>query len=279
MKRIFLHLLLVAGIGAGARAQELAFSAGPWKEIMQKAREQHKPVFVDLYFEGCMPCKQMEIKTFKDKEVIDYMNENFISFRSDVFKEEEGMALTMRYAVSGFPTFLFINSEGSIIDISSGYTDSKEFLTMTKEAKAAFEKGHMKNYKAGLDVDLPDFYKDRYLHRDKKTELKTVISFLEEQINPDEEIPFLVMTAFGLNAQYNNYYFDRAVSLSQKYGRMVVRNKLIAIIKWKTQKLAAKKSSVAMTAMLEKVRPVFTAEEWKRFVPVFMKEYEQMAGD
>lgn len=279
MKKLWLHLLLIAGLGTGARSQEIAFNTGSWNEIMQQAHEQHKPVFVDLYFEGCMPCRQMDLHSFNDKELGAYMNGNFISYKTDVLNEEDGILLAMRYAVTGFPTFLFISEEGKIIDISSGYTDPDAFLAMAMQVKKADENKQFKNYAAGMHPDLPSFYKDRYLHRDKKTEQQTVISFLKEQSSPDGEIPFLVMTAFSLDETFNNYYFDHAAALSEKYGRMVVRNKMINIIKLKTKKLAGQKSKAAMLAMLKQAQPIFSAEEWDRFAPLFMEDYEKMAGN
>lgn len=52
-------------------AQGTNFISGDWDSILKKAKAENKIIFVDCYFEGCMPCKQMDLKVYPDKNVGD----------------------------------------------------------------------------------------------------------------------------------------------------------------------------------------------------------------
>lgn len=262
-----------------SKGQEVNFTTGKWADVAQKAKEQNKAIFVDLYFEGCMPCKQMDLTTFKNKEVSEFINANFISYKTDVFKEEDGKQLAMRYGAGGFPTYLFLSPDGKIIDITSGYSGASNFLPFVKIIQQAIQKKNYKKYTAGLQVALPQFYQDRYLNREVKSDPKAVIAFLDAQKDVSSEVPFLVMTSFGLNDQYNNYYFEHARELADAYGRMVVRNKMIGLVRTRSKQHADKRSVADMTETLRKARPVFTDKEWDRFSKIFWEDYYKMASD
>src|SRR5579859_1307517 len=50
-----------------------------WSEVKQKAKKQHKLIFIDCYASWCGPCKYMAQNIFTLKDVGDYMNSKFIS--------------------------------------------------------------------------------------------------------------------------------------------------------------------------------------------------------
>jgi thioredoxin-related protein len=279
MKKKTFAALAAFVIAATVQAQDVQFVTGHWNDAVQKAKAQNKLLFVDLYFEGCMPCKQMDLTTFKNKAVSEFVNANFVSYKTDVMKEDDGRQLAMRYAASGFPTYLFLNAEGKILDITSGYSGASNFLPLIKEVKNAALKSKTKNYTVGLNASLPQFYLDRYLNREVKTDSKAVIAFLDAQRDPGDEVPFLVMTSFGTNDKYNSYYFEHATELADKYSRMVVRNKLINIIKLRTKDHAAKQSVTDMAATLNNAKAVFTPKEWERFSKLFWEDYYKTARD
>lgn len=102
MKRLSLLMLSVFLIASSAYTQEQFFH-GSWNEALKEAEKQKKLIFVDLYFEGCMPCDKMAKEVFPSAAVAKELNENFIAFKSDVFKEQDGALLSRKYAAMGFP--------------------------------------------------------------------------------------------------------------------------------------------------------------------------------
>jgi thioredoxin-related protein len=71
------------------------FTSGSWEEIKAKAQQENKLIFVDLYFQGCMPCAEMDKRVFPDSTVSDVLNSHFVNFKTDVFKEDIGAQLSM----------------------------------------------------------------------------------------------------------------------------------------------------------------------------------------
>lgn len=56
----------------------------PWKEeALARARRENKPILVSIGYSTCHWCHVMERESFEDREVADYMNENFINIKID----------------------------------------------------------------------------------------------------------------------------------------------------------------------------------------------------
>ena len=74
------------------------------------AGREHKPIFIDVYTTWCVPCKQFERSVFTNDSVAEVFNELFINLKIDAEKNE-GLEITKRYLVGGYPTGIFINSD------------------------------------------------------------------------------------------------------------------------------------------------------------------------
>ncbi|WP_165784679.1 thioredoxin family protein [Solitalea longa] len=105
-KQILSFLLLISAMGAWA--QGIEFEHTSWKEIVQKAKEQNKPIFVDVYTSWCGPCKAMASTVFTKPEIGEKFNKGFVNVKIDAEKGE-GIAITKKYMVGSYPTYLFIN--------------------------------------------------------------------------------------------------------------------------------------------------------------------------
>ena len=121
---IFLGCLLMA---CDVWAQGIVFQKGSWEEMLARAKQENKVVFIDFYTSWCGPCKMMEKEVFSQKKVGDYYNQNFICYQIDAEKGE-GPVLTKKYKVTAFPTFLYLNGEGQVVYQFSGAWDCKAFL-------------------------------------------------------------------------------------------------------------------------------------------------------
>ena len=95
-------------------SQGIQFETGSWKEVLQKAKQENKLVFVDLYTTWCGPCKKMAAETFPQQTVGDYFNKNFVNYKIDAEKGE-GPGLAGKYEVSAYPTLVFVNAEGELV--------------------------------------------------------------------------------------------------------------------------------------------------------------------
>src|SRR4030095_10280412 len=91
-----------------ALAQGIEFEHTSWSEVIKKAKEQNKPIFVDVYTSWCGPCKVMANTIFIRPEIGDKYNNGFINVKIDAEKGE-GVEIAKKYNVKSYPTYLFIN--------------------------------------------------------------------------------------------------------------------------------------------------------------------------
>lgn len=127
MKKRLLILLECLVIASGTWAQGIVFQKGSWEEMLDRAKQEGKIVFVDFYTSWCGPCKMMEREVFSQKRVGDYYNQNFVCCQIDGEKGE-GPDLTKKYNVTAYPTFLYLNGDGNVVYRFSGARSAGEFL-------------------------------------------------------------------------------------------------------------------------------------------------------
>lgn len=113
MKNIILFLGMICwAIIAEAQSRSIRFveNAG-WPEVVAKAKQENKIIFVDCYTSWCGPCRFLATKIFTNDSVADFFNDHFLCVKYDMETSSDGLALGQRYGVKFYPTLLFISSE------------------------------------------------------------------------------------------------------------------------------------------------------------------------
>ncbi len=77
------------------------------------AKGNGKKVFINFYADWCGFCRRMDMTTFKNPAVVDYLNKNFVPVKVNVDKEKRVAAL---YKVESLPTFSFTDKNGKQLD-------------------------------------------------------------------------------------------------------------------------------------------------------------------
>lgn len=136
--------LLTVGLlmySLNAQAQDgMEFFKGSWAQVLEQAKTQRKPVFVDAYAEWCGPCKAMARNTFRNVKVGEFMNQNFVNYQFDMEKGE-GPAFAEKYKVNAYPTLLFVNHKGEVLHVAYGYKAPNDFVN---EAQKSLDPGRNK---------------------------------------------------------------------------------------------------------------------------------------
>ncbi|MDF1698458.1 MAG: thioredoxin family protein [Saprospiraceae bacterium] len=103
------------------------------KSVLKQAKQENKLVFVDIYTTWCLPCKMMDKDVFTHQETADIINKDFISYKVDAEKSN-GPIISFNYDVNVFPTLLFLDSNGDILERKEGAAYHREILSLAQSA-------------------------------------------------------------------------------------------------------------------------------------------------
>jgi len=94
------------------------------------ARSDGRPIVIDFSADWCLPCKELEHKTFNQPEVIEAAKP-FVALRADLTRSssEEVKGLRKQFKIVGVPTVVFIDGEGKERDDLRvvQFVDAEEF--------------------------------------------------------------------------------------------------------------------------------------------------------
>lgn len=108
----------------------------PYDEaLLASARSDGRPVIIDFYADWCLPCKELDAKTFTDPAVI-ADSERFVRLKADLTQAEDPQTvrLTAEYRIIGVPTIVFIDQGGTESSTRrlTGFENPEKFLRRMK---------------------------------------------------------------------------------------------------------------------------------------------------
>ncbi|PIF71586.1 thioredoxin fold domain-containing protein [Flavobacterium sp. 2] len=275
MKRFFkiasaVLLLACSSIALKAQTQSTDES---WELAKKQAQTEKKLIFVDLYFTGCMPCAQMDKDVFPNPKVAAVLSADFVTFKSDILKEEIGKKLCMKYGVTGFPTFLFMNADGKVIDIAGGFQNVEQFTTLLQNAKEAAKKGIFKKYSTEIkEKEYPDFYKQAYLDGKRNVPFEVIDTYLKSK-DANEEVSFVIITGLRVGKQYDDPFLFNSKKLAKDYGKWSVNTHVFNILQRKKKEYEKKNDLKGFTELVNDSKELYTPEEFTRYSGILLKDF------
>ncbi|RMG12564.1 MAG: DUF255 domain-containing protein [Deltaproteobacteria bacterium] len=124
-----------AGGASDGAAAGVQWFQGRFTDALAEARARKVPLMVDVYATWCGPCHALDREVFSRGEVA-RAAADYVAVKVDA-EGDEGTQVVERYHVVGFPTVLFLDSEGKEIDRVFGYLPWQEF----REAMRRFHEG------------------------------------------------------------------------------------------------------------------------------------------
>lgn len=122
-----------------------------FESAVEKNKDSKRYMFIDLYTDWCGWCKKMDASTFKEAEVVSFMNEHFYSVKFNAEQKEDVKYKdkTFKFIASGkkgihqlayalldgnlsYPSFVVLDKEEKRVTILKGYMDKASLLAKLK---------------------------------------------------------------------------------------------------------------------------------------------------
>jgi len=145
MKKLTIILLFLPFL-LNAQDKGMHFEHGvSWAAIKEKAKAEHKYIFMDCFTTWCGPCRYMSANIFPLENVGAFMNEKFINVKvqldtTDADNEEvkswyqDGHDIMKNYKIQAFPTYLYFDPSGNLVHRSVGAGPAEMFLSKAANA-------------------------------------------------------------------------------------------------------------------------------------------------
>ncbi len=111
-----------------------------FEEALKLNKKKPKKIMIDVYTDWCHWCKVMDKSTFKDEDVVKYINKNYYAVK---FNAEEKGTVTYKnkeythnqlarsgFRVSGYPSSVFLDGNNDYATLAPGYWKPEDYRTL-----------------------------------------------------------------------------------------------------------------------------------------------------
>ncbi len=141
MKKLSLFALLCAPLlvssAHAAPKPKIAAKAVQWQPsyaaALAEGKRSGKPIFVDFFTTWCGPCKYLDAVTYKDPTFI-AQSRHWVMLKVDAEKDTANVKLAGKFRVEGYPTLLFLKSNGNEADRSVGFMPAGALVAQMRKA-------------------------------------------------------------------------------------------------------------------------------------------------
>ncbi len=139
-----------------------------FEDAVKKSEQSPKKIFIDVYTHWCGWCKKMDASTFKEKEVVSYINSNFypvklnaetkdtIRFRDKEFKfipeyKANELAVSLLSGKMGYPSYVLLDENFSLMTtpVQSYMTQEQLMPILVYFGDNIFKEKTWEEYQAG----------------------------------------------------------------------------------------------------------------------------------
>ena len=126
MKKYLLIMSLI--IFSCSKKEKFEWSSYSLEEAL--ALNSNKIIFLDFYSDNWGACKQLEVVTLSNKDVLNFAKDNLISIKLDAWYDSIGIELFNKFNGTYIPLLVFLNNNGEEVERVVGYKNPTEFLTI-----------------------------------------------------------------------------------------------------------------------------------------------------
>ncbi len=119
--RVWLAIGLLLGCTAPLLAGDEVAWRNDYARAMKEAAEKGRPLLVDVGSDNCYWCKQLDVRTFKDPELVKLLNERCIPLKVN---GSNNAYLVQALRIQSYPTLVFAAPDGSIVGYKEGFLEA-----------------------------------------------------------------------------------------------------------------------------------------------------------
>lgn len=124
-------VLFAAGCNGGTSVADESAGEISWHKDLESAKaaakERDTIIMVDVYTDWCGWCKKLDKEVYTQSDVVRF-SDTLVNLKVNAEDNAGGTALAREHGVSGYPTILFLTSDGEEIDRIGGYLEAPSFL-------------------------------------------------------------------------------------------------------------------------------------------------------
>ncbi len=211
----------------------IEFFHGTFAEAKALAAKENKLIFMDAYAEWCGPCKRMAATVFTDDKVGQFFNDNFINLKVDMEKGE-GTTLSNTFDVSAYPTLLFIDEKGKLVQKEVGAYPAEQFMKAAQTALGKIDNTSSldKMFKDGTrDADFLLKYV-KALNRGSKPSQKIVNDYLiTADFKKEATLRLIFEGTIQADSKVFEFLIQNRTPITLLYGEKSVQQKIENAIK------------------------------------------------
>ena len=102
-----------------------------FEKALQKAKQEDKIIMLKVMTKDCYFCKKMEREVMIEKEVVAFLEQDFIPVSIDISTTELPLGLKTELT----PSFIFVDKNAKVLLNIPGAWDTMDFLDILREAK------------------------------------------------------------------------------------------------------------------------------------------------
>lgn len=138
---IIVILAALAAMPADAQKSKPAPQTGlQWTNLekaVAAASEQNRAILLDVYTDWCGWCKKMDKEVFADPAVAEILASRFTLAKVNGESKDEitykgkktnGIGIAQGFGVRGYPSIIFLDSNGDMLTLIPGFLDAEKFL-------------------------------------------------------------------------------------------------------------------------------------------------------
>ncbi|MGN5955829.1 thioredoxin family protein [Sphingobacterium lactis] len=187
------------------------------------SRNSGKLIFIDMYTDWCGSCKWMDAEVFSQVKLGKRMNAEFINVKINAEKGE-GIAIAKKYYVTSYPTYLFLDHEGTLIHKATGFMVQDKLVEhLTKAQESLTSKDNLKKLTQEFESNRKNsaFF---YQYLKKRTSLALDNADLMDEyvslIGTQEAAKLINLQLIADNASFN----ARSLKLGQALDVLISRS-------------------------------------------------------